>query len=135
MIKQNTKLPDTNTILRYLLKDHDEQYKKAASFFEEVRTGKETVIILESVLVECVYILIKFYNVPREETAKILRQFLGYKGIVNSDRKDLIDALTFFAESKLDIVDAILHIKARNNRFALFTFDKTLAKKTGKLIE
>jgi predicted nucleic-acid-binding protein len=129
MIKQKTKLPDTNAIPRYLLKDHDEQYKKAASFFEEVRTGKETVIILESILVECVYILIKFYNVPREETAKILRQFLRYKGIVNNDRKDLIDALAFFAESNLNIVDAILHIKARNNRFALFTFDKTLTKK------
>ncbi|HBE44231.1 MAG TPA: pilus assembly protein [Deltaproteobacteria bacterium] len=129
MIKQKAKLPDTNAILRYLLKDHDEHYKKAASFFEEVRIGKETVIILESVLVECVYILTKFYNVPREETANILRQFLGYKGIANSDRKDLIDALAFFAESNLDIVDAILHIKARNNRFTLFTFDRRLAKK------
>lgn len=129
MKRHRAKLPDTNVILRYLLKDHDEYYKKSASFFEEVRIGNERVIILESVLVECVYILTKFYKVPRKETSDTLKGFLGYKGIVNDDKKDLIDGLSFFAESNMDIVDAILYAKARNNNLNIFTFDKRLEKK------
>jgi predicted nucleic-acid-binding protein len=128
MKRQEAKLPDTNTILRYLLKDQEDQYRKAAAVFEDVRMGRETAVILESVLVECVYILTKFYAVPREETATVLARFLGYKGIINEDREDLIQALRLYGGSRLDIVDAILHTKAKSNHLALFTFDKALDK-------
>jgi predicted nucleic-acid-binding protein len=50
-------LPDTNVVLRYLLKDVPDQFARAEQFFEEVRTGKTKAVMLESVLVECVYIL------------------------------------------------------------------------------
>jgi len=32
-------LPDTNTILRYLLADEQKLYEKATELFEKVRTG------------------------------------------------------------------------------------------------
>jgi predicted nucleic-acid-binding protein len=123
------KLPDTNTILRYLLRDQENLYGRAAAVFEDVRTGKETAIILESVLVECVYILTKFYKVPRSETADILTRFLGYKGVVNDDLPELTESLTMFADSTIDIVDCLLFVKAKNYRLSLFTFDKKLAAK------
>jgi predicted nucleic-acid-binding protein len=129
MKKPKAKLPDTNTILRYLLNDQDDLYGRAAAVFEDVRTGKETAIILESVLVECVYILTKFYKVPRSETAEVLTRFLGYKGIVNDDLRELTESLAMFAGSTIDIVDCLLFVKARNYRLSLFTFDKKLAAK------
>jgi predicted nucleic-acid-binding protein len=129
--KLKTKLPDTNTILRYLLKDHEDLHSKAAAFFEDVRTGKENALILESVVVECVYVLTKYYRVPRGETAAILSRLLGYKGVANSDRKELTDALTVFSESKMDIVDCVLFAKARNYGLILYTFDKELAARMG----
>ena len=67
MKEQAKKLPDANTILRYLLNDSPAQYKTAHAFFERVRVGDEKVIILESVLVECVYVLLKFYRVPKNK--------------------------------------------------------------------
>ncbi len=51
--------------------------------FEKVRSGAAKALILESVLVECVYVLVKFYKVPRGEAAGKLEAILGYKGIVN----------------------------------------------------
>lgn len=72
MPKSGDILPDTNVLLRYLLRDDAAQYAKAEAFFADIRIGKEKAVILESVLVECVYILIKFYKVPRGETADIL---------------------------------------------------------------
>lgn len=101
-------LPDTNVVLRYLLHDDAVQYERAAEFFERVRVGNEKAIIIESVLVECVYILMKFYKVPKREVADNLTKLLQYKGIANVDRKTLVEALRLFAEQNLDIVDCIV---------------------------
>ena len=123
------KLPDTNTILRYLLADEPNLYEKAAELFEKVRTGEEKAVILESVLVECVYVLTKFYKVPEKEAATKLQALFRYRGIMNEDRDDLIEALTIFAERpSLAIVDCILCVKAVRSNMSLFTFDKALVK-------
>lgn len=127
MKKPKTRLPDTNTILRYLLKDHEDLYGKAAAVFEDVRTGKETAVILESVLVECVYILTKYYKVPRQEAADALIRFLAYKGIVNDNVRELTESFVMFSGSTIDIVNCLLFVKAKNYRLSLFTFDKKLA--------
>jgi len=120
-------LPDTNTILRYLLEDEPDLYQRAAKVFEKLRTGDEKAIILESVLVECVYVLTKFYKVPKKETSSRLSALLHYRGIMNDDRNELIEALTIFAERpSLDIVDCILCVKAKKPNISLFTFDKAL---------
>lgn len=121
------RLPDTNTILRYLLGDEPRLYEKAAKVFEKVRTGEEKVVILESVLVECVYVLTKFYKIPKKEASAKLQELLHYRGVMNDDRDELVEALTTFAEkSSLDIVDCILCSKARKSKMVLFTFDEAL---------
>lgn len=128
MAKPVEMLPDTNVVLRYLLRDDALQYAKAAEFFEKVRVGNEKAIIIESVLVECVYILIRFYKVPKREVADTLTKLLQYKGFANIDRKTLIGALQLFAEQNLDIVDCILLTKAKQGKSRLFSFDKALNK-------
>ncbi|OHE22804.1 MAG: hypothetical protein A2Z43_08665 [Syntrophobacterales bacterium RBG_19FT_COMBO_59_10] len=119
-------LPDTNVVLRYLLRDDAAQYARAAEFFENVRVGKEKAIIIESVLVECVYILMKFYKVPKREVADNLTMLLQYKGIANADRKTLVEALRIFAERNVDIVDCIVLARAKQGKGRLFSFDKAL---------
>ncbi|MBI4650598.1 PIN domain-containing protein [Candidatus Desantisbacteria bacterium] len=129
MIESQKKLPDTNIILRYLLKDEPHFYEKANELFEKVRVGEEKIIILESVFVECIYVLAKFYKVPRKEIVEKLKDLLLYKGIVNDDRDQLIEAFTIFINhSYLDIVDCILCAKAKMNNMKLFTFDEDLKK-------
>ncbi|MFH1159220.1 MAG: PIN domain-containing protein, partial [Pseudomonadota bacterium] len=104
------------------------QYAKAEAFFENVRVGKEKAVIMESVLVECVYILMKFYKVPKRETADVLTVLLQYKGIANVDRKTLVEALRIFAEQNLDIVDCILLARTKQGKGRLFSFDRALNK-------
>jgi predicted nucleic-acid-binding protein len=125
-LKEQRSIPDTNAILRYLLADIPELHEKSSAFFEEVRTGRRRALILESVLAECVYVLMKYYNVPRRETAERLSGLMLYKGIINEDRDELIAALEMFAGKNLDIVDCILCIKAGSYRMGLFSFDTAL---------
>ncbi|RMG58782.1 MAG: PIN domain-containing protein [Deltaproteobacteria bacterium] len=119
-------LPDTNTILRYLLADEPELFRKAAEMFEKVRTGERKALILESVLVECVYVLTKYYGVPKREVAEKLKSFLLYKGIVNRDKGELTEALDIFSDENIDFVDCLLCVKARKSDHSLFSFGKKL---------
>jgi predicted nucleic-acid-binding protein len=128
MRKGDIILPDTNVLLRYLLKDIPEQYEKSAEFFEKIRSGTERAVILESVLVECVYILLKFYRVPKGEVAATLTGLLHYRGVVNRDKDAMVDALRVFAENNLDVVDCLLVAKGNHGKMKLFTFDKALGK-------
>lgn len=123
---QATKLPDTNTIIRYLTKDEPSLYEKAAVFFESVLAGREKAVILESVMVECIYVLQTIYKVPKEHIVDSLLKMLRYKGIMNTDKEELIKALTIFKSRSIDIVDCILAVKGKSYDMPLFTFDKKL---------
>jgi predicted nucleic-acid-binding protein len=126
--KPSLNLPDTNTIIRYLIKDDLDQYAIADTFFQKVLIGQEKAVILESVLVECIYVLTKIYKVPKKEAADIMIGLLHYKGIQNQNRIELVSALNCFSENHLDIVDCILCIFARQQGCTLFTFDQNLQK-------
>lgn len=128
MKKPARSLPDTNIIVRYLVGDDPALYSKAKDFFDKVKNGGVKAVILESVIVECVYVLIKIYRVPKDRAAGSLIDMLRYKGIANDDRQELIRALTLFSEQGLDIVDCILLAKAVSAGDRMFTFDADLNK-------
>jgi predicted nucleic-acid-binding protein len=125
-MKRLPTLPDTNFLLRYLLRDIEEQYRETEDFFEQVRSGTTRATVSESVLVECLYILTKHYKVPRPDTATALTPLFQYKGIINSDKATLVKALALFAETNLDPVDCVLAAQAIQGGHAVMTFDKAL---------
>jgi len=121
-------LPDTNTIIRYLVADEPALHAKAKGFFDKVRQGDIKAVVLESVIAECIYVLTKIYKVPRNRAAGSLTDVLRYKGVANDDRQELIQALRLFSEHGLDIVDCILCAKSASSGDQLFTFDADLEK-------
>lgn len=133
MRKQKSKnvLVDTNTILRYLLKDVPDLYEKAEGLFNKVRTGEQGIEITEGVLAEAVYVLLKFYRVPKQETVETLSTFLLYKGIAGRNRSEYLQALRLFGQTNLDFVDCLLAARAKARKLDLFTFDKELLKTIG----
>jgi len=120
------KLIDANVVLRYLLQDDDVLFKKASALLERIKVGEEVAIIPESVLAECVYVLLKVYKIDRQIISEKLRGLFAYKGVVNPDKKDLIDSIILFGQTQLSIVDCITCSKSNNNGMPLFTFDDDL---------
>jgi predicted nucleic-acid-binding protein len=106
-------LPDTNAVLRYLLQDDADQFPLAETFFKKVMEGRTRVIFLEGVLVECLYVLTKYYKVTQDEAARSLIGLLLYKGVVNRDKSVLIEGLQIFATSSLGPVDCFLIARSR----------------------
>ena len=120
------KLIDANVVLRYLLQDDNALFKKASALLEKIKLGEEAVVILESVLAECVYVLLKVYKIDRQIISEKLKGLFAYKGIANPDKRDLIDSIVLFGQTQLSIVDCIACSKSINNGMSLFTFDDDL---------
>ena len=128
----STYVTDANVILRYLLADHPKHAKAAQEFMGRVRRGEIRAHITEGVVVECVYVLLKLYGVPRPEVANKLLAVLSFRGIVADNLGILAQALRVFAERNVDIVDAIVHVTAQQRGWEAFSFDSDVRKLRGK---
>ncbi len=120
-------LIDTNVILRYLLEDHETQSPKAKAFMLQVSQGKKKIEIPAVVAVECIYVLEKYYAVPRNEIVESISAVLNFSGVVNTDRSEILEALLKFKTSNTDIVDCILAAQSSPEK-PVVSFDKDLEK-------
>ena len=116
-------LIDTNVILRYLLNDHQRFSPKAKVFMQDVAKGIKKAELQSVVVVECVYVMEKFYEVPKNEIVDKLSRILNIKAIVNADKSAILDALVKYENSSADIVDCILAAKSSPQR-VIVSFDK-----------
>ncbi|MBN2701191.1 MAG: PIN domain-containing protein [Methylothermaceae bacterium] len=106
--------------------DHEAHYQAVAAFMAQVRAGKVRAYICDAVIAECVYVLTKFYGVPRREAAEQLSQLLAYRGMCGTQIGALREALKLFGESSLDFVDTLVVATALENGWEVESFDKKL---------
>jgi len=118
-------LIDTNVILRYLLNDHKRFSPKSKAFMQDVANGLEKADLAPVVVVECVYVMEKFYEIPKNEIVDKLSRILNIKGIVNPDKSEILAALVKYENSNADIVDCVLATKSSPQRVVV-SFDKDL---------
>jgi len=119
---------DTNFILRFLLADHDSHYRQAFAFMEAVQSGRERAYIPESVMAECVYVLLKVYKTPYAEIVVQLSDLLNYRGIVGEHVPAMRQALRLSLASSISFVDALVFTTARQRGWQTKSFDKKLNK-------
>ncbi|MDO9527717.1 MAG: PIN domain-containing protein [Syntrophales bacterium] len=122
-----TYLADTNVVLRYLLGDHPEFSPRADAFFQDVYKGVKKAEILDVVIVECVYVMEKYYGIPKAEIAAKLSGILNFQGIVNTAKSQVLSALLKYEATNADIVDCILAAASTESR-AVVSFDSDMKK-------
>ncbi len=120
-------LIDTNVVLRYLLGDHPEFSPKAEAFMFDVSKGVKKTEILDVVIVECIYVMEKYYEIPKTEIVEKLSGILNFSGIVNPDRSEILEALLKYENSNIDIVDCILAVHSSPEKIVI-SFDKDMKK-------
>ena len=116
-------LIDTNVILRYLLADHEKFSPKAKAFMVKVSQEKTRAEIPAVVISECVYVMEKFYRIPRLEITDTLGRILNFSGIVNPDKSEILEALIKYEASNAEIVDCLLAASSTPDRVVV-SFDK-----------
>ncbi len=115
-------LIDTNIVLRYLLGDHPEFSPKAEAFMVDISKGVKKAEILDVVIVECIYVMEKYYEIPKTEIVEKLSGILNFSGIVNPDRSEILEALLKYENSNIDIVDCILAARSSPEKVVI-SFD------------
>ena len=120
----NAHLIDANVVLRYLLDDDPEMSARAAALIQRVEQGKEVVEITEVVLMEIVWTLTTFYQVPRKETSDKLTAFLSVPGVRAASRRICVRALRDFGDGAVDFVDCLLAARSRARSLPVYSFDE-----------
>lgn len=131
-VKHKVVLLDTNVIIRYLLGEETEHGKSARDIFNKIEPGAVKAIILDAMFTECVYILEKVYKVPKALIAENMTGLLQYKGLNMDNKAELIQALEYYKDKNLHVVDCLLAATAQAHDIELFSFDAELSKFAGR---
>ncbi len=114
---------DANYILRYLLKDIEDQYLKASSIID----NKE-VFVPGEIIAEVVYVLQKVYNIHNNNIANSLIILFDYPNVSIPEREIITMAITLLTKNKLDYADNLLIAYSKIKQATIYTFDKKLNK-------
>jgi len=119
------KIVDANVILRFFVRDNEEQFLRAKAFIQRLELGKEDVLMTEIVFAEVVWVLNKVYEVPRQEIADTFSKVIGYRGIRTMLEKEIFrESLRLYAKHSLDIQDVFLAVLSKNKGCPIITIDK-----------
>ena len=121
-------LIDTNIIIRYLIQDNKEHFAKSQKIFKQIERMDMHVEILDGVIMECLYVLIKFYKLPKNEVIDDMRTILYLDVIVNNNKHILLESLTIYKEKNIDFIDCQLCAKRQLENYEIISFDSDLSK-------
>jgi len=119
---------DTNVILRFLMKDDPVQSPKAALLFAAADAGECALAVTRDVIAESEWVLRSYYKIERSVIATQLSELIRRSGLTVPDGAVLLDGLSRYRETKLDIVDCLLAAAASADGSGVATFDRGIGK-------
>lgn len=122
------RLVDTNLIVRLLVDDHDEHARVADKLIAAADRGELTLVLLPTVLAECVFVLGSFYKHSRTEIAQALSALIASPGIELSGKPIQLAALDRFRNSSAHFVDCLIASTAARDDIPIATFDRDFRK-------
>ena len=119
---------DTNVLVRILVRD-DEQQASAALAVLEPGSGKATapVLLLNTVLLECAWVLESVYHCTARDVAAALETVLHIPG-VSAETSGIHQALAWYSKG-MDFADALHLVSAAEHCEALLSFDSAFIRK------
>jgi len=121
-------LIDTNTIVRFLVGDHEDYLIESTKIFESIESRKIEVEILDTVIMEVLFVMIKYYKLPKADVVNDLKSILVMEGIVNTNKVILVEALSVYLDKNIDFVDALICVKNKIQGYDWISFDSDIKK-------
>jgi len=129
-MKLPKKIVDANVILRFFLRDDEEQFGKAKAFLQRLEIGRDEALLTEIVFAEIIWVLSKVYGIPRNDIADKFSQVISYKGVKTIlDKGIFLESLKSYSHHSMDIQDIFLANIASEHDSSIVTFDKSDFKK------
>ena len=129
---KNIILIDANIIIRLLTKTPSEQYNISKNLFEKIAKKEIKALISEGILMECYFVLTKFYKFDKQKVLSKLKIILELQNIISDDKYILIETLNILEKKNIDFMDALLCAKNNLLGYEIASFDKDIKKCDGK---
>ena len=122
----NKILLDTNVVIRFLTRDHEEYYHKSVEIFRDIESGKKEALLMDFIFAEIIYVLKRIYKYSKNDIASVLKKLLLYKNLYTENKLITFEALEIYADKNIDFADAMLCAKQKLEGFEIISFDKDL---------
>ena len=129
------RLVDTNLIVRYLVQDHEKHAKAAGRLFDACDRGDVVIVVLPTVLAECVFVLESFYEHPRGDIASALGRLISSPCVEIDGAAIHLDALDRYRKTKVHFVDCLIAATAATENMPVASFDQDFRKFTDVRVE
>jgi len=124
-------LLDTNTLVRFVTGEPEDQAREVADLVAKAEAGKIQLVVLPMVLAEAVFVLNGFYKHPRAKVADALSHLISCPGFRCSEHERMIRSLQLFGSSRIDFVDCYLAAASILEKVTVVSFDKDFDKLVG----
>ena len=114
---------DTNYLLRHLLQDDMVQSAHVDHLIQEQVEAGQSVLILDLVIMETCWVLMKVYKMHKEAWCEILGSLLSDPVFEFENTSRLRQALNLFENGKADFTDYMILANAQSHGATLETFD------------
>ena len=121
-------LIDTNYIIRFLTMEPLEHYEKAKELFYRVAKREVEVMVSEGIIMECYFVLLKFYKWDKNRLIDKLEKILKMKNVFCNEKYILLKALEILKVKNIDFIDALLCAKSKALGYKILSFDKDIEK-------
>jgi predicted nucleic-acid-binding protein len=122
---------DTNLLVRYLTEDDPDKASAVESLLMRARRGEERLLVPSVVIAELVWVLESFYKIEVSKIAQLIDAILTTPGLEVQEDVLIRDAVTIYARSGVDFVDAWITAFAKQQQIShIYTFDKQHFKTT-----
>ncbi len=114
---------DTSALIRFFTKDDEAKAKKVKDLLE----SDEELVLIDAVLLELVFTLIKFYKLPKIQLLEVIKYLLSRSNIKASPQ--IRNAVKIYEEKNMSITDCLVVAYGEGNKIA--SFDDKLVKTEG----
>lgn len=119
---------DANIFLRFVLKDDKNLSKQAKEYFIQAKEGKIELIFATEIIMEIIYVLLKFYSLPKQKVIEHVSTLVKTPYLKIPNRKIILKSLDIFQKYNVDFVDALLFTYATENNSSVLSFDTDFKK-------
>lgn len=120
---------DTNILVRYLICDDPNQFKKAEEIIEGAIKHRQLLHITLIVLCEVVWVLDYHYKIEHKQIGQFLNSLLHTEQIEVENRQLALKTLLEYQNSKADFADCLIALTNHAvGCTTTYTFDKKAAK-------
>lgn len=119
---------DTNYLVRHIIQDDASQTRCVREVLNGEIARKQSILLLNLVLVETCWVLASCYGVERKAWMAILQALLDDKAFRFENRKTVEQALVRLRKGKADFADYMISESASEHGCRLETFDRNLGR-------